>query len=111
RKFSGARQRLYNKGRRREAEEAKDSLLLAHIREAKRADVSPYLRLLGEARDRGPTASHLEDLSWHLDLSDFHPRKSVDVATDLAPVQPAPEAKADQALLGFSIPDFPTRLK
>jgi putative transposase len=110
--------RLYNKGRRRVAEEAKDSLLLAHIREAKRADVSPYLRILGEGRDHARATSH-EDLYPPLDLSALQKRKPVEVDTEIASLEPPPPARADpapppdaeQALLGFSIPDFPTRLK
>lgn len=103
--------RLYNKGRRRSAEEAKDSLLLAQIREAKRANAPPYLLFLGEDYDREAAGSHLEDLSQTIDLSDFHPKKSVDVAAKLPPSEPPPEARADQTSLGFQIPDFPTRLK
>ncbi|WP_415287354.1 Mu transposase C-terminal domain-containing protein [Brevundimonas sp. S1H14] len=103
--------RIYNKERRRTAEEAKDSLLLAQIREAKRANAPPYLLFLGEDYDRGAAGSHLEELSPPLDLSDFHPKESVDVAAELPSSEPPPEARADETLLGFQIPDFPTRLK
>ncbi|MNX75803.1 hypothetical protein D3C86_1072920 [compost metagenome] len=103
--------RLYNKGRRRSAEEAKDSLLLAQIREAKRTRHPLDLQFLREDYSGGADDSHFERLSTRLDLSDFHPRKPVDFEAELAPVEPPAEPRADQALLGFPIPDFPTRLK
>lgn len=110
--------RLYNKERRRVAEEAKDSLLLAHIREAKRADVSPYLSILGDGFDRIVAASDEEPYRLK-NLSALRKRKPVEIDIDLASPEPPPPARAEppptpnakQALLGFSIPDFATRLK
>lgn len=103
--------RLYNKGRRQSAEEAKVSLIMAQIREAKIAKYPLDLKFLSEDYSGGADDSRFECLSARPYLSDFRPRKPVDFEADTVSVEPPAEPRADQALLGFPIPDFPTRLK